>query len=133
MRKLDNTNNNLEKVSLVIDELELSINPLREQAEIATKYLEYKQELKDIEIALLASDIKKINDTYQEKKTLLEKANEDILNMDNSNAGDEAKLERLKAKQLKLDEEINEVSNSIIKLSEELYSFVSSPVFAVES
>ena len=122
MRKLDNTNNNLEKVSLVIDELELSINPLREQAEIATKYLEYKQELKDIEIALLASDIKKINDTYQEKKTLLEKANEDILNMDNSNAGDEAKLEKLKAKQLKLDEEINEVSNSIIKLSEELYS-----------
>ncbi len=122
MRKLDNTNNNLDKVTLVIDELEISLDPLREQAEIATKYLEYKNELKDIEIALLASDIKKINDSYQEKKELLEKSNEEILNMDNSNSVDNSKLEALKAKQIKLDEEISKVSNDLIKLSEELYS-----------
>ena len=122
MRKLDNTNNNLEKVSLVINELEVNLNPLKEQAEVATKYLEYKKELQDIEIALLASDIKNINDNYQEKKDRLERVNEEILNMDNSNSVDNSKLEGLKAKLLKLDEEINEESNKIMKLSEELYS-----------
>ncbi|MBR6072839.1 MAG: AAA family ATPase [Bacilli bacterium] len=122
MRKLDNTNNNLEKVSLVINELEVNLNPLKEQAEVATKYLEYKKELQDIEIALLASDIKNINDNYQEKKDRLEKVNEEILNMDNSNSIDNSKLEGLKAKLLKLDEEINEESNKLMKLSEELYS-----------
>jgi chromosome segregation protein len=43
MRKLDNTNDNLEKVNLVIQELEVNVNPLREQAEIAKKYVEYKE------------------------------------------------------------------------------------------
>jgi chromosome segregation protein len=122
MRKLDNTNNNLDKVSLVIDELEVSLNPLREQAEIATKYLEYKNELKDIEIALLASDIKNINDSYQDKKNRLNEVNEEILNMDNSSSVDSSKLEALKAKQIKLDESINNASNKLIQLSEELYS-----------
>ena len=122
MKKLDNTNNNLDKVSLVIQELEVNLNPLKEQAEVATKYLEYKQELKDIEIALLASDIKNINDTYQTKKDRLQAVNEEILNMDNSSSVDTSKLEGLKAKQLKLDEEINETSNKLIKMSEELYS-----------
>ena len=122
MRKLNDTNNNLDKVALVIQELEVSLNPLKEQSEIATKYLEYKQELKDIEIALLASDIKNINDSYQEKKDRLAQINEELLNMDNSNSVDISKLEMLKAKQLKIDEDINNMSNQIIKLSEELYS-----------
>ena len=125
MRKLDNTNNNLDKVSLVISELEISLEPLKEQAAVATKYLEYKNELKDIEIALLANDIKNINDKYQDNKNKLDVLNEEILNMDNSNSIDSSKLESLKTKQIKLDEEINEVSNTLIKLSEELYSLES--------
>ena len=125
MKKLDNTNNNLDKVSLVIQELEVNLNPLKEQAEVATKYLEYKNELKDIEIALLASDIKKINDDYQDKKNRLTVVNEELLNMDNSNSVDNSKLESLKAKQLKLDEEINSESNKLIELTQELYSLES--------
>ena len=94
MKKLDNTNNNLDKVSLVIQELEVNLNPLKEQAEVATNYLEYKQELKDIEIALLASDIKNINDTYQTKKDRLQTVNEEILNMDNSSSVDTSSARR---------------------------------------
>ena len=122
MRKLDNTNNNLDKVSLVIDELEISLNPLKEQAKVATKYLNYKNELKDIEIALLASDIKKINDSYQANKDRLSTLNEEILNMDNSNSIDSSKLEGLKARQMKLDEDISKSSNELLRLTEELYS-----------
>ncbi len=120
MRKLDNTNDNLEKVNLVIDELEVNINPLREQAEIAKKYVEYKDELKGIEIALLASDINNINNTYSESKTRLETLNEELLKMDNSSSVDSSKLEGLKTKNIKLDEDISKLSEELITLNKEL-------------
>ena len=120
MRKLDNTNDNLEKVNLVIDELEVNINPLREQAEVAKKYVEYKDELKGIEIALLASDINNINNTYSESKEKLEQYNEELLKMDNSSSVDSSKLEALKTKNIKLDEDISKVSEELINLNKEL-------------
>lgn len=120
MRKLDNTNDNLEKVNLVINELEVNIEPLRAQAEVATSYLGLKEELKGIEIALLGSDIKNINDTYTESKSKLEKYNEEILQMDNSSSVDNTKLEKLKNKNIKLDEDISRLSENIMKLTAEL-------------
>ena len=120
MRKLDNTNDNLEKVNLVIQELEVNVNPLREQAEIAKKYVEYKEELKGIEIALLASDINNINNTYSESKERLEKSNEELLTLDNSNSVDSSKLESLKTKNIKLDEDISKSSDELIRTNSEL-------------
>ena len=117
MRKLDNTNDNLEKVNLVIDELEVNLEPLRQQAEVATKYVNFKEELKGIEIALLASDIKNINSEYTTSKTKLDTLNQEILTMDNSNLVDVSKLENLKTKSIKLDEEISKQSDELIKLN----------------
>ena len=117
MRKLDNTNDNLEKVNLVIDELEVNLEPLRQQAEVATKYVNYKEELKGIEIALLASDIKNINSEYTTSKAKLDTLNQEILTMDNSNLVDVSKLENLKTKSIKLDEEISKQSDELIKLN----------------
>lgn len=122
MRKLDNTNDNLEKVNLVIQELESNVEPLRIQAEAATKYLSLKEELEGIEIALLASDIKNINDSYQDHKKELEHVNEEILNMDNSNSVENTKLEKLKSKNIKLDESISKSSDEVMKLTSELSS-----------
>ena len=122
MRKLDNANDNLEKVNLVINELESNVEPLRIQAETATKYLEFKEELKGIEIALLASDIKVINDNYNDSKEELSKIGEEILEMDNSNSVDNSKLEKLKSKNIKLDEDISKTSENIMRLTQELSS-----------
>ena len=120
MKKLDSTNDNLEKVNLVIEELETNLEPLRIQAETAQKYLDYKGELEGIEVALLASDIKKINDDYTEKKKHIDVLNEEILSMDNSNSVDNSKLEGLKSKSLKLDEQISKLSDTIMKLSDDI-------------
>jgi len=120
MHKLESTNDNLEKVSLVINELESNLEPLRAQADIAHKFLNYKEELKSIEIALLAKDIKTINDEYLEKKNKLDDLKQDLLKMDNSNVVDSSKLEKLKNKSLKLDEDINKMSLTLISLSEQV-------------
>ena len=43
-----------------------SLEPLKEQSDKAHKYLDYKDDLESIEIALIANDIEKINNEYEE-------------------------------------------------------------------
>lgn len=120
MRKLDNTNDNLERVNLIIDELETNLDPLRKQAEAAVKYIQYKDELKEIEIALLARDIKDISETSTKAKNSLSELNELLLNIDNSSSVDNTTLEKLKNKNIKLDEKISEQTETLMQLSQEL-------------
>lgn len=120
LRKLDSAQNNLDKVNLVIDELSVNLEPLRIQSEDAKKYLEYKEELKGIEVSLIASDIKSISDASEIDKNNLNRLNEELLNMDNSNSIDTTKIEELKTKNIKIDEEINHLSENIINLTKEL-------------
>ena len=46
-RKLERTNENLARVNLLIDELLVTLTPLKEQSEVALKYLDVKKELED--------------------------------------------------------------------------------------
>ena len=73
LRKLDKTNDNLEKINLIIDELSVNLEPLKIQSETATKYLKYKKDLEDIEISLLSHEITEINSTYTVHKNELDK------------------------------------------------------------
>lgn len=117
-RKMDATNDNLEKVNLVINELEVNVEPLRKQADDAKKYLSLKNELEGIEISLIASDIKNINTIYKSDKERLKSLNEEILSMDNTSSVDNSKLESMKLKSLKLDEEISSLSDELIKIND---------------
>ncbi len=49
-RKLDRTRDNLVRIDDIISEIERQMGPLKKQAEDAKKYLEYKGQLKDLEI-----------------------------------------------------------------------------------
>lgn len=120
MRKLDNTNDNLEKVTLVIDELESSVEPLRIQAETATKYLNFKEELKGVEIALIASDIKKINEDYENAKTSIDSLSEQLSSMSSNSSVEDVKLESLKTKSIKIDEDISNGTEELIKMNQQL-------------
>ncbi|WP_127942703.1 AAA family ATPase [Mycoplasma sp. ATU-Cv-703] len=57
LRKLEKTTEALDKVRAVAQELERQLRPLKRQAEKARLYLAKRQELKSVEIALLAQDI----------------------------------------------------------------------------
>ena len=61
LRKLDRTHNNLDRVNDIINELEIQVEPLKEQSEKATEYLENKKSLDNYEVALLAYDIENYN------------------------------------------------------------------------
>ena len=69
LRKLAKTNDNLEKINLIISELEVNLAPLKEQAETAQKYVSLKKELEQTEIGLLVKDIREVNENYTKNKS----------------------------------------------------------------
>ena len=131
-RKLDRTNENLERVNLLIDELLITLEPLKEQSEKARKYLEYRDDLENIEIALIATDIEKINEEYLNVKEHIKRLNEEVGDLDTSNNTDSSKVEELKLKALKLDSEIEEKTNKINELQTEIASLQSQKQITLE-
>ncbi len=125
LRKLDKTNDNLDKINLIINELSVNLEPLREQMEVAKKYLGYKEELKNTEIGLLAYDITEINNSYKEHKDKLDKLSNELMVNQNNNLVDSSKIDSLKLSLLKLEEEISNKSDELFKVTKELSNLAS--------
>lgn len=132
LRKLDKTKENLTRVKLIIDELSTTVLPLKEQSEIAKKFLELKEELKGIEIALVASDITKINSEYTRLKTEIEELEEKVLSLTLNNSEDSSKVEKLKLENIKLEEEINKKNAELLAVAESLANLASEKNLAIE-
>ena len=80
-RKLEKTEDNLLRVNDKIEELEIQVEPLRKQSEIAKRYLKLRDELRIQEISAWMATLDKIHDTsaavnaeFEQVKTELEKA-----------------------------------------------------------
>ncbi len=59
VRKLESTEQNLNRVNDIINEIDTQIEPMREQAEIAARYLELTSRLSEIEIGILVNDLQR--------------------------------------------------------------------------
>ena len=118
LRKLDRTKENLASVNLVINELESTILPLKEQAEVARKYNELKEELKYNEIAITTKDITDINKDYKELKKKEEELTEKLEKTQRINNTE--KTELLKLDIYKIDDEINNKNKKVLDLTEEI-------------
>ena len=119
-RKLDRTNENLERVNMLIDELLVTLTPLKEQSEKARVYLDYKKDLENIEIALIANDITALNEEYNVSKEKIDTLNKELEKLSLSNSTDTSKLEELKLENLKLDSAIEEKNSIIYSLTQEI-------------
>ena len=115
LRKLERTHDNMNRIKDIIHELELRINPLREQRDKALIYLEKQKELENIEIALITNDITNLNFKYQEDKKRIEELNEEILNISTNNSSSEAKIEEYKVNLNKLDLEVSYLQKEVLE------------------
>ena len=125
LRKLDKTNDNLEKINLIIDELAVNLEPLKEQAEVATKYLTYKKDLENTEIALLGLDITKINEEYKKNKEELDRLNNNLMINQSNNLVYGTKIDSLKLSLIKLEEEISNKSDELFKITKKMSNLAS--------
>lgn len=119
LKKLDKTHTNLERVNDIIAELEIQVEPLKEQSIKATEYLKIKNELKNIEVALLSSEITTINEEYQLTKEKIEKLNNEIMNLGVQSNKSDTELLDLKNNLSKIELTIKELNNRLLSLTKE--------------
>lgn len=119
LRKLEKTKDNLEKVGLVIQELETTVLPLQKQSEIAKKYLDLKNELEELEISFLATDIKTKNEEYQILKQEVESLEKEVMELKSTSSIQNSNLEKYRLENLKIDEEIAKKNAKILTITEE--------------
>ena len=109
-KKLENTKLNLLRINDILAEIEANIEPLKMQADKAKKYLNLREELKNIEIGLFIFNIEKYKETL---KQIVQ--DEDILK---TNCKDEeGRLERIKSLKEELKNEIDEITIKIEEMS----------------
>ena len=118
LRKLEKTNGNISRVNDIISELEKQVEPLKIEKEKALKYIDIKEELENIEIALIAQDITNLNYKYQDSKSKIEILNKEIMSISTSNSTNESKLLEYKVKQNELENKIKDNQNKLLELTE---------------
>ena len=120
LRKLDKTHNNLDRVNDIIAELEVQVEPLKEQSKKAQDYLNNKEGLDKYEVAITVHDIENINYDYKQEKNKIEELKKEIVSSSTSVNTTDVKLISLKEKKEEIDKLIFEKNNELLKLSTEV-------------
>ena len=105
-KKLEQTKLNLLRINDILSEIEANIEPLKMQSEKARKYLDLREELKNIEVGLFLYNITE----YKEK---LEKIVEDIQIVGGQNEAENQKMINLQNAKEELKEQIDEITAKI--------------------
>lgn len=101
-RKLENTRQNILRIDDIISELESQIDPLKDQSEVAKKYLAFKEELKELEVNLLLHN-------YNESKLKYNKLSNDIEAIQQSKNQEENK-------KISIRQEINDIKQKLVEI-----------------
>ncbi|AEY65984.1 chromosome segregation protein SMC [Clostridium sp. BNL1100] len=146
-RKLDLTEQNLVRITDIINELESQLEPLREQSEAAKKYLTLRESLKELEVNVYLNNIDKLKEKIkeyenqfkdirdnieaeerrlrsittqnQQKTELLKNLDEQITEARGKFYIIEANLEKNSSEVKLKNEKINSLDGNIVRLNEE--------------
>ncbi len=105
-KRIEQTRLNLVRINDIITEIESNLDNLKDQADVAKKYLEYKEQLKDIEISLYLYKI----ENNKQKMTEV-KENKEIF---------DAQLVKEEQKSGELQSEKEELKNKIDEITKEI-------------
>ena len=130
LKKLERTEENLTRIKLIITELAKTVEPLKEQSVIAKKYKSIKGELESIDIALIVQDINEINSQYSILKTEIDALKENLLTLKVSDI--DSNLEKLKLKNIELEDTINKKREELLQISDKLSSLNSEKQITLE-
>ena len=130
LKKLEKTEENLTRIKLITAELSKTVLPLKEQSIVAKKYKEIKSNLESIDIALIVKDITSYNRKLGILNTEIETLKSKLLSLKSTNS--DSKLEKLKLKNLELEDKITQKREELLKVSEELGSLNSEKQITLE-
>lgn len=117
IRKLDKTHDNMSRVNDIIKELEIQVEPLREQKRKALEYFSIVEDLEKLEVALVTEDITNINEIFQTKKLKIDILTEELSAISTNNSKFEAQIEVYKMKQQDLNNKISSLQNELLNIT----------------
>lgn len=118
--KLFETQENLNRVTDIIHELEGQVEPLKIQASIAKDYLQQKEELEQIEVALTAYEIEELHGRWEQLSQQLDQHKSDEIKQSAVLQKKEAEIEKMRDQLTALDESVSDLQNVLLHASEEL-------------
>ena len=120
LRKLSKTHDNMNRVNDIIEELKTNVEPLQKQSEKAKIYLDKKDKLQNVEIALSVNDIEKYNFEYKFSKEKVETLTDDITKMLSENSSEQAKIEQIKNTINNLNNDLYLKQQQLVKVTSEV-------------
>jgi chromosome segregation protein len=119
LHKLENTKQNLLRIDDIIIELESQLEPLKDQAEKARKYLALSGELKELEVSLYIDSIEKNQAKIKDMEDLFTKIRQDIQN-ENDRIEKKKQENRERAERLeKLKNDLEVIRNELFEIDRE--------------
>lgn len=119
-RKLERTRDNLVRIEDICTEIERQMGPLKKQAEDAKKYLEYKGQLKDLEVNAYVYQYENANDVKDQIKQKMQAIEEELF----ARQTDYENITREYAGQMDLlveyDKKIASLNDELLRLTVEL-------------
>lgn len=132
IRKLSRTNDNVNRINDIMIELETQLEPLKNQSESAKKYVEYKNELDNIDISLMVFDIEKLNIEFNNYKENNQDIKEELINLENELSKKSAQLEEKKFISIKLREEQKVLNDKLMDQVKEVERLNSEKYILIE-
>ncbi len=120
INKLARTKENLERALDILNELEKQVSPLKRQARKAEIYREKKDALKEIEVAVLISDIEQLTINAEEIKTALLNIDADTTIAKTNIEIHETANNESKAESRSIENKINELQQGLMQVVSEI-------------
>ncbi len=121
--KLNETQENLNRVDDILFELSSQIEPLKIQASIAKEYIGHKEELEKVEAALLVFEIESLHQKWEELKKEIAQNQDLEIALSTEISKEESKQHELQEKLNALDESIDQLQQVLLTVTKNLEKF----------
>ena len=115
IRKLERTNNNINRINDIISELEVNLEPLEKQSNEAKKYVTAKEKLTNIEVALMVYDVDKLSSDFNLCKEKITSLSDEITKLNMNNTTYDVTILQGKDRLNKLEINLTEFRNRILE------------------
>ena len=115
IRKLERTNNNINRINDIVSELENNLEPLEKQSNEAKRYLEAKDKLTNIEVSLMVYDLDRLSSEFNLCKEKITSLTDEITKLNMNNTSYDVNILQYKDRVGKLDISLNELRNRILE------------------
>lgn len=114
-RKLDETQDNLDRVQDILYELDAQVEPLRVQSDLAQSYLEQKEELTGIDIRLSVLKINQLQQAIENNQQLLKTLEEELEELTNSIEEDTKAAQTVKTGHTELEQKREQLQEQLLQ------------------